>query len=228
MRRMVIPGDLVAKGDVALGAGVYKDGDEVYAATVGLLDEKMGRIRVIPVTGKYFPQVDDFVIGTIKGARFTNWDVDINSAYSGLLNAGDFFRRVDPRETDLNTVLEPGTVIYAMVREITYSKKVFITMLESVSRILKGGRLIEISPTKIPRVIGRKSSMLNTIRDGSGCRVVAGQNGLIWVDGEAALADIAERAILRIEKESHTSGLTEKIKDLINEERDEYESRTTR
>ncbi len=227
-RRMVIPGELIAKGDIRLGVGVYKDGEEVYAATVGILDEKKGSIRVIPVTGKYFPRVGDFVIGVVEGAMFTNWSVDINSAYSGVLNANDFFRRVDPRETDLNTVLAPGTMIYAQVREITHSKKVFTTMLEREAKIVKGGRVVEMSPAKVPRVIGRASSMLNIIRDESGCRVLVGQNGLIWIDGEPGLVGIVEKAIEKIEREAHKGGLTDTIKELIKKEREEYESRKTR
>ncbi|MFQ5815149.1 MAG: exosome complex RNA-binding protein Rrp4 [Candidatus Hydrothermarchaeaceae archaeon] len=226
-RKMVIPGELVGAGDVRLGVGVYRDGEDIYSSTVGLLDEKKGNIRVIPITGKYFPRVDDFVIGMIKGAQFTNWGVDINSAYSGILNAADFFRKVDPRETDLNTILTPGTMVYAKVREITYSRKVFITMQESVARVLKGGRLVEMTPAKVPRVIGRKSSMLNTIRNESGCRIRVGQNGRIWIDGEPALRDIVERALKKIEGEAHRSGLTESIKELITKEREEYESRKT-
>jgi exosome complex component RRP4 len=225
---MVIPGELVASGDVRLGGGVYRDGGGVYSSTVGLLDEKNGFVRVIPVTGKYFPQVGDYVIGMVEGAQFTSWDVDINSAYSGILNSNDFFRRVDPMETDLNTVLAPATMLYARVREVTHSKKVYLTMQERVARILKGGRLIEISPAKIPRVIGRKSSMLNILKKESGCKILVGQNGRIWVDGEPAIVDIVERAVRRIDMEAHRSGLTDAIKELITREREEYESGKTR
>ncbi len=227
-RRMVIPGELVWQGDARLGEGVYRDGRDIFASTVGLLDEKAGIIRVIPMTGKYFPKVGDSVIGTVVGAQFTNWEVDINSAYSGILSANDFFREVDPRSTDLNTVLTPGTTISAVVREVTHSKKVFLTMQESSARILKGGRIIEIIPAKVPRVIGRRSSMLNTIRDESTCKIVVGQNGWIWIDGEPTLADIAVRVIRRVEREAHKSGLTNDIKEMIAKEREEYETRTTR
>lgn len=226
-RRMVLPGELVATGDVRLGEGVYREGENVYSSTVGLLDEKQEAIRVIPMTGKYFPKVGDFVVGMVVGALFTNWEVDLNSAYSGLLNAHDFFREVDPRETDLNTVMAPGTMIYAEVREITHSKKVYLTMQERAARILKGGRMMEIIPAKVPRVIGRNSSMLNTIRDESGCRVIAGQNGWIWIDGEPLRSDIVERVIRMVEKEAHKSGLTDAVKEMLVKERENYESRTT-
>jgi len=227
-RRMVIPGELVATGDIRLGVGVYRDGEDIFAATVGILDEKAGNVRVIPVTGKYFPRIGDFVVAVVQGTSFTNWNLDLNSAYSGILNANDFFRRVDPRETDLNTVLAPGTMIYVKVREITYSKKVFTTMEDRVARLLKGGRIIEMTPAKVPRVIGRSSSMLNIIRDGTGCKVMVGQNGLVWADGETGLVDIVERAVGRIEIEAHKPGLTDTIKEQIEKEREEYESRTTR
>ncbi|MEE8168266.1 MAG: exosome complex RNA-binding protein Rrp4 [Candidatus Hydrothermarchaeales archaeon] len=219
-RRMVIPGELLVEGEHQLGSGVYREGNSVYASTLGLLDEKSGYVRVIPITGKYIPTVEDFVIGKVEESQFSNWYVDINSAYTGALNAKDYFRDVDPRETDLNTILAPGDVIYAKVREITHSKKVYITMTERRAQVLKKGRLIDMAPVKVPRLIGKKSSMISMITDESKCKIIVGQNGWIWMDGKPAMVDLVVRAIRRIEEEAHKSGLTDTIKKMIIEERE--------
>lgn len=224
---MVIPGELVAEGDYMLGDGVYREKDKVYSSVLGLLDIKGKGIRVIPLTGKYLPKVGDFVIGMINDIEFSNWYVDINSAYSAVLNASDYFRDIDPFQADLSKVLGMGDTIFARVREITPRKKVYITMKERGARVLKKGRLVEVTPPKVPRIIGKKGSMLSMIKRGTGCKILVGQNGRVWLDGKPEIVDIAARAIGRIEEEAHTAGLTDRIKNMIKEEREEYESRRT-
>ncbi len=218
-RRMVIPGELVAEGEYKLGDGVYREGDSVYSALLGLLDEARGHIRVIPFTGKYTPKVGDFVIGKVEDSQFSFWRVDINSAYSGILNASDHPRDVDPHETSLHTILAPGELVYAMVREVSPSKKVFITLEERGARVLKKGRIIGIIPAKIPRVIGKKGSMLSVLNE-TGCKILVGQNGRIWADGQPARVDLLERAIKQIGEEAHKGGLTDTIRNMIIEERE--------
>ena len=225
-RRLVIPGEEVAEGRVKLGDGVYREGDKVYASILGLLDTARGMVRVIPLTGRYFPKVGDFVIGTVKGTVYeTAWEVDINCPYSAILNASDYYREVDPFRTPLRRIMSPGTVIYAYVREVAPNRRIYITMRQRGSRVIRGGRLIEISPAKVPRVIGRKRSMISMIVKETGCRMLVGQNGLVWIRAKPEIADLVERAVRRIEAEAHTSGLTDRIKEMIVKEREKYEGR---
>lgn len=219
-RKMVIPGDLVAEGAMTLGGGVYREGDRVYASIMGLLEQRKGYIRVIPLTGKYLPEVGDFVIGKVTDVTRVNWDIDINSAYSAILNPRDYFRDIDIFQTSLIKILAPGDMVFAVVREITPTKKVYITMADRGARILRGGRLLTINPTKIPRVIGKKSSMISMIKKEVKCSILVGQNGRIWLKGKPELVEIAVRVIKRIEKEAHIAGLTDSIKKMIIEERE--------
>ena len=48
----------------------------------------------------------------------------------------------------------------------------------------KGGIIVDIAPTKVPRLIGKKGSMINMIKDKTKCKIVVGQNGLVWVKGD--------------------------------------------
>jgi exosome complex component RRP4 len=219
-RKMVIPGELVAEGAMTLGNGVYREGNKVYASIMGLLEQRRGYVKVIPLTGKYVPKVGDFVIGKITDVTLTNWDVDINSAYNAILNPRDYFRDIDIFQTSLLKILAPGDMIFASVREVTPTKKVYIAMTNRGARILRGGRLLTINPAKIPRVIGRKSSMISMIKKESRCRILVGQNGRIWFKGKPELVEIAVKAIKRIEREAHISGLTDRIKKMIIEERE--------
>lgn len=215
MRKMVIPGELIAEGEHKLGEGVFREQGKIYSSVMGLVDEKKGYIRVIPLTGKYMPKVEDFVIGKIEDVQFSHWEVDINSAYSAILNASDYFREIDIFQTALVKVLAPGDLIFAVVREITPTKKVYVTMVDRGARILKGGRLLKINPTKVPRVIGKNSSMISMLKKEVRCDILVGQNGRIWLNGEAERVNLAVKAIELIEREAHTAGLTERVKNMI-------------
>ena len=88
-------------------------------------------------------------------------------------------------------------------------------MRDFESRKLRNGVLIKVTPTKIPRIIGKEGSMISMIKNKTKCEIITGQNGLVWIRGENK--DKAIEAILIIEKESHTVGLTERIEKMLGE-----------
>ena len=85
-------------------------------------------------------------------------------------------------------------------------------------RKLGTGRLIEVESSRVPRIIGKKGSMVTMIKQATNCRIIVGQNGWVWVDGEPDKENIAVHAIRKIEDESHLSGLTERIKEFLEKE----------
>jgi exosome complex component RRP4 len=86
-------------------------------------------------------------------------------------------------------------------------------MRDFTARKLFDGITMKVTPTKIPRIIGKGGSMVTLIKSKTNCEIVSGQNGLIWIRGEEKAK--AVEAILTIEKESHTDGLTERIEKLL-------------
>ena len=54
------------------------------------------------------------------------------------------------------------------------------------------------------------------IKEKTGCQIVVGQNGIVWLKGDKE--DLAIRAIQEIEENSHITGLTEKIKEMLENE----------
>ena len=78
---------------------------------------------------------------------------------------------------------------------------------------LTRGRLIDIQSTKVPRVIGKQGSMVTMIKEMTDTRITVGQNGKVWINGDNCEKLI--EAIRVIERESHISGLTEKIEKLL-------------
>ncbi len=218
-RKMVLPGEFIVEGDLRLGEGVFRENKSVYSSVMGLLDLKENYVRVIPLTGRYVPKTMDFVIGEIEDMDFSNWYANIGAAYSATVSARDYFSERDGFQEDISKAMRIGDTVYAMIREISPRKRVFLSMRERGARKLRGGRIIESVPAKVPRIIGRKGSMISMIKKETGCQVLVGQNGRIWIDGTPKMADLVTKVIEKIEKEAHTSGLTESIEKTIEKER---------
>jgi len=86
------------------------------------------------------------------------------------------------------------------------------------------GQLVEITATKIPRVIGRKGSMVSMIKRETGCQITIGQNGLILISGKTPEDErLAVMALHKIEEESHTSGLTDRVTEMLKKEKEGVE-----
>ncbi|MBU2559453.1 exosome complex protein Rrp4 [archaeon] len=218
-RKMVFPGEFIVEGDLKMGDGVFRENKRVYSSVMGLLDLKENFVKVIPITGRYFPKANDFVVGEIEDMDFGSWYTNIGTAYSATITAKDYFSERDGFQEDISKVMRIGDAVYAMIREISPRKRVFLSMRERGSRKLRGGRIIEVTPAKVPRIIGRQGSMISMIKHETGCQVLVGQNGRVWIEGPQEKMDLVAGIIERIEKDAHTQGLTENIKNMIMKER---------
>ena len=78
---------------------------------------------------------------------------------------------------------------------------------------------MEVSPSKVPRVIGKQGSMVSLIKDLTGSQIYVGQNGRIWLDGDDRDTAIAAMAIRLIEERAQAVGLTEAVRELIERAR---------
>jgi exosome complex component RRP4 len=179
---------------------------------MGLVSLRNKKLRVIPLKSKYVPKKGDVVIGKIKDVRFSMWDVDINSPYSGILPAFEVFGR---EKKELNKVYDVGDVLFLRVVDVDEIKKAKLGLKGRGMGKFKGGIIVDIAPTKVPRLIGKKGSMINMIKDKTKCKIVVGQNGLVWVKGNEDMEQLTREIIHLIEAEAHTSGLTNKIKNKL-------------
>jgi len=211
-RELVIPGDLLGEG--IAGSGTYMENGKIYASVLGLAERKDKLIFVIPLNGIYSPKTGDGVIGKIEDVAFSHWIVNINSPYFGVLPLNEAVTDfVDLTKTDLTKYFNYDDIIFAKISNVTKTKSVQLTMKDRKCRKLYGGRLIKITPAKVPRVIGKGGSMVEMIKKYTGCQIVVGQNGIVWIKGEKE--DLAIEAIQCIEEKSHTTGLTDKIKEML-------------
>ena len=216
-RNVVIPGDyLDERNGRKLGMGTYEENEKVYSTFLGIARITENEISVTPLSGAYLPKLGDRVIATIEEVEISGWFVDMNSPYSAFLpiaEAVDEF--IDLQRTDITRFFDIDDIVLGRISRVTRNKNVQLSMRDFESRKLRNGIVIKVTPTKIPRIIGKEGSMIMMIKNKTGCEIVTGQNGLVWIHGENK--EKAIEAILTIERESHMLGLTEKIEKMLGE-----------
>ncbi|MGA2677140.1 MAG: exosome complex RNA-binding protein Rrp4 [Methanobacterium sp.] len=213
-KEIVIPGDILADEDYHAGRGTFKENNKITSSLVGLVAVRDKNISVIPLQSKYIPKRGDVVIGEITDIRFSMWNLDINSPYSGFLPASDVFGK---EKRDLSKAFNVGDVLFLRVVDVDEVKKVKLGLKGRGLGKFRGGILINITPTKVPRLIGKKGSMINMIKDETKCEVTVGQNGVVWVKGKPDMERVAEQVINMIEEQAHTSGLTDRVRNMLLE-----------
>ena len=224
-RQLVTPGDLIAEGEYIAGENTFKEKDKIYAARVGIVEYETKKIDVVALKAFYVPRTGDIIIGTITEVGFNGWTVDINSPYIALLRASDVLSRpFKPQKDDLPQVLDAGDLIVAKIVSYDRTHDPQLTVAEPGLGKITRGQIVKITPTKIPRVIGRKGSMISMIKQETGCNIILGLNGVVLITGKSLEDEqLAMKAILKIEQESHTSGLTDRITQMLKEEKPKKE-----
>ncbi|MCA1818486.1 MAG: exosome complex RNA-binding protein Rrp4 [Thermoplasmatota archaeon] len=216
-RHLVLPGDTVGDKRSIPGPGTKKVGDRVVAITAGLLQPLGEKVTVLPMSGSYDPRPGDQVVGVIREANPGNWIVDIRAPWLCPMHVSEVPWRVDFGET--TSYLKAGDAILCKVLFVDDQKKVQVTLKDRNLTKLEGGEIIEVSPVKVARVIGKNGTMLNLIKEYVECWMQVGQNGRIWVNGEPKEVLLAKEVIDTISREGHLPGLTEKVKELLEKRR---------
>jgi exosome complex component RRP4 len=224
-KQVVTPGELLAEGDYLTGENTYMEENKIYASRIGLADLDNKRVNVVALRAFYVPKIGDIVIGTIKEVGFNGWTVDIKAPYTALLRASDVLSRpFKPQNDELSQVLNGGDLIVAKIASYDRAHDPQLTVGEPGLGKITRGQIMQVTPTKIPRVIGRKGSMISMIKQETNCQIILGLNGVILVTGKTPEdEELAMSAIKKIEEESHTSGLTDRITQLLKEEKAKLE-----
>ena len=215
-KNIVIPGDLLSDDPTKSGEGTYVEDGKVYSLIYGIFDDK-DKIRVIPLSGKYIPSIADVVIGLIVDISFSNWKVDISAPYEALMHISEYPRRIDSSE--MSKIMRVGDLAIFKVVDVDSSMKIELALKNDQLKVLRTGRIIEVSYSKVPRVIGRAGSMINLLKSTLNINIFVGKNGRIWINGKESDEDLAVRAIKKIEQEAHTSGLTDRMTKFLEEEK---------
>ncbi len=213
---VVMPGQAVAKGlDIFPGTGCYRDNNEIRSKLIGIFRIKERFAIVIPLSGVYVPKADDGIIAVVNDIQNNFWIFDINSPYDAILPLSEATADYIETDEDLRRYFDINDVVYLRVLNASASKSVSLTMDDPRAKKLRGGRLIQITSSKVSRLIGKEGSMIEMIKMGTGCQIVAGQNGVVWIKGENE--GLAVKTIKMIEESSHISGLTERVAEFLKQ-----------
>ncbi len=215
-RKYVIPGELITEGNYRPLANVIKRGNKFYSTRIGLAEFGQEGVRVIPLTGPYIPRVDDLVIGKIVDYSAFVWEVDINSCFMAYLPAKNVYgKNFTPGQESLVKKFDVGDLIAAVVTAFDRTRDPILSVSgPGLGKITKG-EVVKIAPTKVPRLIGKKGSMIKTIEAGTGCKLTIGQNGVIVVVGRPEGIIKAVKAIKLVEEEAHLADLTRKVQAML-------------
>ncbi|MGO8806394.1 MAG: exosome complex RNA-binding protein Rrp4, partial [Candidatus Bathyarchaeia archaeon] len=185
------------------------------------------KVNVVALRAFYVPKMGDIVIGTVIEVGFNGWTIGIQAPYTALLRASDVLSRpFKPQNDELSAVLNAGDLIVAKIASYDRAHDPQLTVGEPGLGKITRGQILHVTPTKIPRVIGRKGSMISMIKQETGCQIILGLNGVILVTGKTIEdEDLAIEVIKKIEQESHTSGLTDRITQLLKERKGKVEEK---
>jgi len=216
-REVVVPGQLLAEGRYRASFGTYDEDGKIFSSLVGLAELRGNTVKVVALEGAYIPKEGDLVIGTINIVAGNNWKVNIGGPYGASLHANNALRR--PYSEDISEYMDIGDVIAAEVIAFDRGSGPFLGMKGRGLRVLQGGMILNVSSAKIPRIIGRRGSMINMIQDHLNIETMVGQNGRIWIRAPSTeILRLAIKAFKTIEAEAHTSKLTDRISEMLAKE----------
>ena len=195
---ILIPGDSLKKKDI----NSYERENNYYSKYILLLNED----KTTRLFGYYIPEVNDIVIGKVIDVLSNGWIIDINSPYMGKLSLKDI-------GTDPNDLYTYGDYILCQIVRMTKNKLIDLDIKKKEK--LNDGLILKVDPARIPRLIGKNSSMLNLIKEYLKIDIIIGKNGRIYLNGNVNNVSRAVDIIRFIINNSHKRGLTEKVKEIL-------------
>ena len=216
-RKYVIPGDVITSGPYRPEQNVILDGERIIATAIGISEIYDDTVRVISLTGKYIPKINDLVVAIVLSHSSFSWELDINSSYVGFLPAADVFGRDFSAHADeLNSKLKKGDLVVARIANSDRSRDPLLTISDRELGKIESGELVKISPSKVARLIGKRGTMIQTIEMATGAIITIGQNGWIVVSCENSDGLLkAVKAIQMVEEQAHIANLTDRVKSML-------------
>ena len=217
-RKYVIPGDVVTSGPFRPEQNTILEGNKIISTTIGISEIYDDSVRVIPLTGKYIPKINDLVIGKVISHTSLSWELDINSCYVGFLPAQDVFGRDFSAHADeLTSKLKSGDLVAARIANFDRTRDPLVTISDRDLGKIDSGDLVKISPSKVPRLIGKRGSMIQTIEEATTAAITIGQNGWVVLSCESPEGLLkAKKAIQMVNEQAHVANLTDQVKEMLD------------
>jgi exosome complex component RRP4 len=217
-RSVVVPGMVLARGmDYLPSKGTYRHEDKIIANRLGLVQLDGKVIKTLPLAGRYLPKKDDIIIGRVIDVLLNGWRVEINSPYESMLTMKEASSDFIQRGADLTRYFALNDWVICQVVAVTSQNLIDVSVRGQGLRKLIGGSILNVNTHKVPRIIGKRGSMVGMIKRATDCNILVGQNGRVWLNGSPEMEVIAVAAIRMIEQNAHKSGLTEQVKVFLEE-----------
>jgi exosome complex component RRP4 len=216
-RKYVVPGDVVTTGPFRPEQNTILDGNKIISTAIGISEIYDDSVKVIPLTGMYIPKIDDLVIAKVNSHTSLSWELDINSCYVGFLPAQDVFGRDFSAHADeLSSKLKTGDLVAARIANFDRTRDPLVTISDRDLGQIDSGELVEISPSKVPRLIGKRGTMIQMIEMATDAAITIGQNGWVVVYCESPEGLLkAKKAIQMVNEQAHVANLTDQVKEML-------------
>ena len=219
-RDVVVPGDLLFEGRTRTGDNTYRREGNVYATRVGLANYSKDRVSVIALEAGFIPLVGDLIIGDVTDIELGQWKVNIGAENEAILTINDAIDKPFRTYMDMTKILDVGDTIIAKIVDLDRRHTPILSILGRDLGKARDGFIIKITPSKIPRLIGKKGSMINMILKETRCQVTIGQNGRILISGKNREdEELVVKVINKIDAEAHTSGRTNRIQEYLKDQK---------
>ncbi|NPA22139.1 MAG: hypothetical protein GXN92_00985 [Candidatus Micrarchaeota archaeon] len=186
---IVLPGDEV-NVRIPRQFSYTKDG-KTYATVLGTIENG----HFVPYEFVYTPKLGDVVVGRVIAEK---------KRVAYIVDLGAYKTAV---------IMTRGLPVRIKIGDVVMGKLEQSDEILSNVRVLRGGALIKIHPSKIARVIGTNGSMVKIIKEKTETSIYVGYNGYIYVAGKNVSKAI--KAIYTIEKRAHIHGLTDFISKML-------------
>jgi len=89
-KEIVVPGEILATGMEYLPSnGTYRKDDNIMANMLGVMRVDGKVLKIIPVSGRYYPKRNDTIIAKVRDIHMSGWTIDINCGYHAMLPVKD-------------------------------------------------------------------------------------------------------------------------------------------
>jgi len=215
-RDLVIPGDVLFEGRIRTGDNTHRSEGKVVASRIGLVNYNRDMVSVIALEAGFNPLTGDLVIGEVIDIGLGRWIVNIDTSENAILNVPDAIDAPFSPDIVMTRILDIGDTVVAKVVDLDRRRTPILSILGRGLGRVDEGFIMRLTPSKIPRLIGKKGSMVNMILNQTGCNVVIGQNGRILIHGRTREQEaMAVKVINKVENEAHISGLTSRVQEYL-------------
>ena len=213
--RLVTPGMVVGPSSgKRAGSGMIAENNEFIATRVGWLNELNNVVSVQPINSAYMPRSGDLIIGFVAEVRNNLWFFDVNGPFQALLPMS-----LAPWKVEFGAArqhLGIGDAALARIQEVDETHNMVLTMKGVGLRRLNEGAIVSIPVNLIDTLRGDNNSTLSRIRDATDCRIIVGDNGRVWIHGDAEAMHVARQLIQTLNEEGHKKTFESAVEALEN------------